>query len=332
MRCEEAAASALWLPGPRNFSMPARWLFKRGFIAVTKDDLEVAHLTLEAGQRRCEDLPGCAAITFQKEPDSGPGRALWIYMKADTTVTENGAWASYIKRPAGLLKVEFANRLGQVDVCWVDADGGRAAPSCYGSVPPQSSKSMSSFPGHYFVMKRHLWSRALPANAAQCARRLVADGRRRAKRAARPPLAAPSSTPRHADPTSLTVHNAHERAVELCSSARWTMRLQHTNVPVDLEVCHGVAPAFGSLKLWALPPDSALLARELAGVARIEQGVRKYSSEVERSPHAARSCLPRRQRAGSGACVAEAAWRADGGRLPPAGTGAPWALLNRLLL
>ena len=106
--------------------MPARWLFKRGFIAVTKDDLEVTHLTLEDGQRRCEDLPGCAAITFQKEPNSGQGRALWFYMKADTTVTENGAWASYIKRPAGLLSVDFANRLGQVDACWVDADGGRA--------------------------------------------------------------------------------------------------------------------------------------------------------------------------------------------------------------
>ena len=271
---------------------PARWLFKRGFIAVTKDDLEVTHLPLEDAKRRCEDLPGCAAITFQKEPDSGPGRALWIYMKADTTVTENGAWASYIKRPAGLLSVDFANRLGRVDVCWVDADGGRAAPSCYGSVPPQSSKSMSSFPGHYFVMKRHLWSRALPANATHC-----------------------------------KVHNAHERAVELCSSARWTMRLQHTNVPVDLETCHGVAPANGSVKLWALPPDRALLARALAGVVRIEHGVRKYSSEVEHSPPALR-CLPRR----SGACVAEAAWRAHGGRLPPAGTGAPWALLNRLLL
>ena len=63
----------------QQFSMPpARWLFKRGFIAVTKDDLEVTHLPLEDAKRRCEDLPGCAAITFQKEPDSGPGRALHL--------------------------------------------------------------------------------------------------------------------------------------------------------------------------------------------------------------------------------------------------------------
>ena len=308
------------------------WKFKQGFVSVTRDDLEVAFVSIAEGKQRCERMPRCAAITFRSGPAAG--QALWIYLKAEATVTEgDGAWASYVKQPAGLLDVHFDNELGrQLDVCWVDV-GGRAAPSCYGAVRPWSSKSLSSFVGHYFVMKRLLWRSEFRRVCVPTATGVQPAGAvlhsdswgGRAAVVAHSVSGAP-----------FTVHNSHEQAVELCTGARWSTRLQHADVPPDIEVCHGVAPSSGSLTLRALRPGSVLVARALAGVVRIENGSRRYSSGRPPRPilpHPAANCLPTRPgpvtRPRSAVCTAAARWRANGRRLPPAGVGAPWALLSR---
>ena len=89
-----------------------------------------------------------------------------VYFKPDTTVAENDkSWASFVKRPAGLMDVSFKNDLPfPLELCWIDMVG-TASPACYGTVACcGGTKNMSSFAGHNFVLKRLVWS--LPAAAA----------------------------------------------------------------------------------------------------------------------------------------------------------------------
>ena len=53
-------------------------------------------------------------------------------------------------------------------------------------------------------------------------------------------------------------------------------------MPVDVEVCHGVAAAAGgSLKVAAVPAEHVLLARQLVGVATIQRRVANYALEEQ---------------------------------------------------
>ena len=135
----------------------ATWTTKLGFIPGTKTDVEVGFMTVEEGKRRCELIGECAAITFRDAPDVKGN--VHVYLKADSTVSESDkTWTSMIKRPAGLMDVLFHNPLSiPLELCWVAIEGG-AKPSCYGTVAAGSTKNLSSYDGHHFVLKRTAWS------------------------------------------------------------------------------------------------------------------------------------------------------------------------------
>ena len=135
---------------------------KLGFIPGTKPDVDTG-ADVEQAKRACEARQ-CLAFTFRDAPDVAGG--VHVYLKADTTVAENDkSWSSFIKRPAGLMDVNFFNRLDfPLELCWIDMVGS-AAPICYGTVQPGGSKNMSSFAGHNFVLKRMVWSHAGPSTS-----------------------------------------------------------------------------------------------------------------------------------------------------------------------
>jgi hypothetical protein len=135
----------------------ATWTTKPGFIPGTKSDVETGFMTVEEGKRRCAARNDCLAITFRDVPDV-VGK-VHVYLKPDSTVSDSDkTWTSMIKRPAGLMDVNFYNPLTiPLELCWIAIEGG-AKPACYGTVAPGSNKNMSSFDGHHFILKRMAWS------------------------------------------------------------------------------------------------------------------------------------------------------------------------------
>ena len=65
----------------------------------------------------------CLAFTFKAAPDVK--EKIHVYFKQDTTVAENDkSWASFVKRPAGLMDVSFKNDLPfPLELCWIDMVG-----------------------------------------------------------------------------------------------------------------------------------------------------------------------------------------------------------------
>ena len=152
----------------------AKWTVKGGFIPGTKDDVETGFMTVAAAKKRCEQLSKCVAITFHAKADVET--EVHVYLKQDSTVSETDkAWTSMVKRPAGLMDVNFMNELAfPLELCWIDLVGS-APPICYGTVQPGSSKNLSSYAGHNFVLKRLVWSLTAPAAALATAASASAD-------------------------------------------------------------------------------------------------------------------------------------------------------------
>lgn len=152
----------------------AKWTVKGGFIPGTKDDVETGFMTVAAAKKRCEQLSKCVAITFHAKADVDT--EVHVYLKQDSTVSETDkAWTSMVKRPAGLMDVIFMNELAfPLELCWIDLVGS-VPPICYGTVQPGSSKNLSSYAGHNFVLKRLVWSLTAPAAALATAASASAD-------------------------------------------------------------------------------------------------------------------------------------------------------------
>ena len=130
---------------------------KLGFIPGTKPDVDTGFLTLDEAKLACEKKSACLAFTYRSAPETK--ERVHVYLKADSTVAESDkSWTSYVKRPAGLMDVTFANGLPfPLELCWIDMVG-TAAPACYGTMACcGGTKNMSSFAGHNFVLKRLVW-------------------------------------------------------------------------------------------------------------------------------------------------------------------------------
>ena len=288
-----------------------RWDIKSGFVPGTKDDVETGFMTVEAAKKRCEQLAACLAITYRDKADVKT--EVHVYLKQDSTVSETDkTWTSMVKRPAGLMDVNFINELAfPLELCWLDLIGS-AAPVCYGTVQPGSSKNMTSYAGHNFVLKRLVWS--LTASAAalasgamggavspQLARALASGGEQKIAITARQrahewesPLALTSSSnggsrgvlaaASASDTTALAplqLVNRLSQPAEVCSAPQWAARLLQASMPMGLETCHGVVSAGGSLTVEAIGADRVLLARQLVGVATIQKHVANYTLEQQ---------------------------------------------------
>ena len=83
---------------------------KLGFIPGTKPDVDSGFMTVADAKKRCEQNGQCLAFTFREAPDVQG--SVHVYFKQDTTVSESDkSWASFVKRPAGLMDVNFINQL-----------------------------------------------------------------------------------------------------------------------------------------------------------------------------------------------------------------------------
>ena len=296
---------------------------KLGFIPGTKPDVGTGFMTVDEAKLACEKKADCRAFTFKAAPDIK--EKVHIYMKEDSTVAETDkTWSSYIKRPAGLMDVEFRNDLAYtLELCWIDMIGS-AAPACYGSVAGGGgTKNLSSFAGHNFVLKRLVWS--LPASAATAKGTDAGGGGATIAIAARQrgheweSLA--TSGPADADAasttaatTTLTATNMLTQPAEVCSAPLWASRLLQGPMPAGLEACHGVVAAGGTLSLPSVPADHVLLARQLVGVATIQKRV--PTIQLQEQALSAET-MRRMVNAMKGAAGGGGAPRADG-RPPPA--------------
>ena len=249
-----------------------KWEVKGGFIPGTKDDVEVGWMTVEKAKDRCAQLSECLAITYRGARDLET--EAHIYLKRDSTVAENDkTWTSMVKRPAGLMDVNFINNLTfPLELCWIDMIG-TASPVCYGTVQAGTSKNMTSFATHNFVLKRLVWSltAAAAASTSVDGGALPITARQRAHEWEAPlfPLEAASQA---ADSTptldSFEVVNRLSQPAEICSAPRWASRLLQSSMPAGLETCHGVAPVGGKLMLKGISRDAVLLARQVRVLAR----------------------------------------------------------------
>lgn len=270
-----------------------KWDTKGGFIPGTKDDVETGWMTVDKAKDRCARLSECLAVTFRGAAEVT--EPVFAYLKRDTTVAEaDKTWTSMIKRPAGLMDVNFINQLAfPLELCWIDLVG-TAAPICYGTVQPSSSKNMSSFAGHNFVLKRLVWSliatsaaRGLAGasgvgGAAEESRSgdgaLPITARQRAHEWEAPLfLSAASASEPSAHPLEpVKLVNKLTQPAEVCSAPRWASRLLQASMPVGLETCHGVVAVGGTLSISGLSSDTILLARQLVGVTTIQKRVDNY--------------------------------------------------------
>ena len=302
---------------------------KLGFIPGTKPDVDTQFVTVEQAKLICERKAECLAFTFKAAPDVK--EKIHVYFKQDTTVAENDkSWASFVKRPAGLMDVSFKNDLPfPLELCWIDMVG-TASPACYGTVACcGGTKNMSSFAGHNFVLKRLVWS--LPAAAAAGAATTASTDAAKAK-----PLViaarqrghewegmgavygeANSSATSVPMSKALTALNTLSQPAEVCSAPRWASRLLQGQMPSGIESCHGVAASGGTLEVPSLPLDSILLARQLVGVVAIAKRVEEYSLQEQElsAPTMRRLVSAMKGAAGGGASKPPPA---AGGRPPPA--------------
>jgi len=266
-----------------------RWDFKAGFIPGTKDDVEAGFMTIDAAKNRCAQLADCLAITFRAPADSV--EPVYAYLKRDSTVAETDkTWSSLVKRPAGLMDVNYINQLAfPLELCWIDLIG-TAAPVCYGTVQPGSSKNMTSFASHNFVLKRLVWSLTAGSAAlsvggseARLAAALGGGAPRESKVAItarqralewEAPLTRHAAAPPAPDAAKLPpikLVNQLPQPAEVCSAPLWASRLLQSSMPAGLETCHGVAAAGGGLTVPALDADSLIFARQLVGVTTIQK-------------------------------------------------------------
>ena len=216
-----------------------------------------------------------------------------VYLKADSTVAESDkTWSSFVKRPAGLMDVNFVNELAfPLELCWIDLVGS-ASPVCYGTVQPSSSKNMSSFAGHTFVLKRLMWSATAAAAAASSTgaasdeiqivpRQRAHEWESASSLAHRDHPGASAGGSGSASLPTLQARNRLSQPAEVCSAPRWAARLVHSTMPAGLETCHGVAAAGGTVTLSGVSEGSILLARQLVGVTTIAKGVGNYSLQEQ---------------------------------------------------
>ena len=83
---------------------------KLGFIPGTKPDVDTGFMTVDEAKLACEKKAACLAFTFRAAAETK--EKVHVYLKADSTVAESDkSWASYVKRPAGLMDVSFRNEL-----------------------------------------------------------------------------------------------------------------------------------------------------------------------------------------------------------------------------
>ena len=323
---------------------------KSGFIPGTKPDVDNKFLTVEAAKKHCEKNPDCLAFTIH-----GPAttkEAVWVYFKGDVTVAEaDKSWSSFIKRPAGLMDVQFSNRLDfALELCWVDMVGS-AQPICYGTVAPGAWRNMTSFAGHNFVLKRLVWSvsasAAAPpvvpldgglaagssddstlAGAGTAVAQVEIATRQRAHEwdTRGVPLASSMRAPGKdganggAAPLLPAIHlvNRLSQPAEVCSVPQWASRLLQGSLPAGLETCHGVAAAAGGTLEVAegrIAKQDVLFARQLVGVATIAKGVSVYDLQpMELSKETMRKLVA----ATGGTAAGAAGGTARGVRPPPA--------------
>jgi hypothetical protein len=259
----------------------AAWEDKAGFIGATTADVESGHMTLVEAKRRCASSSRCEAITHRNaELKADPGGTAFFYLKAGKQVSESDrTWTSFVKKPVGLLDINFHNPFDfPLELCWVDITGA-VAPVCYGSAAPRAARSLSSFDGHHFVAKRLVWS-ASASDAARVTGALPISSRLSAQQWETPPRQLPSRADSGEAP-AVRVRNTLALPVEVCSGTQHHTRLLYTSVPVGLEACHGVAAPAEELELRGVPASGTLLARQLVGVTRVRKAVLNYTLEVQ---------------------------------------------------